>query len=163
MFGIDVGIFFNCSDSTCGGRTIYSDGFFYSDKFDWTKYSSQRNVSGIFKNQSSVEFEIKNIFFNLVSLKELLRFNVSCKHAIFGSLSFTFIENFLRITIYSMKILFQNCISRYKLLQIGVPNTCEAVKKTSSGLGKFTIKKFEFWLRAVFLENFTSFFMLWDH
>ena len=39
--------------------------------------------------------------------------------------------------------------------QFGVRNRRKAVKKTSSGLtGKFTIKKFEFYLRPVFLEKF---------
>ena len=44
--------------------------------------------------------------------------------------------------------------------QFGVLNRRKAIKKTGSSLtGKFTIKKFEFYLRAVLLENFLFFFL----
>ena len=45
--------------------------------------------------------------------------------------------------------------------QFCVPNRLKATKNTSSGLiGKFTIKKFEFYLTALFLLKFFSLFLL---
>ena len=42
--------------------------------------------------------------------------------------------------------------------QFSVPNRRKTIKKTSSGLiGKFTMKKIEFYLRALFLENISYF------
>ena len=71
-----------------------------------------------------------------------MRFKVLCEHGKFGSLLFTFSVIFVRINIYSKKILIQNYLSRYKMHQFGVPNRRKAIKKTSSGLiGKFNIEK----------------------
>ena len=64
------------------------------------------------KSSSSVEFEIKKIFFNFVFFEELSRFKVSCEHFIFGSLVFTFTVIFVRINVFSTKNLIQNKISR---------------------------------------------------
>ena len=46
-----------------GGGTIYSNGFFCSDNFDRSIYSSYRLVSGIIKKPPpSVGYRIKKIF-----------------------------------------------------------------------------------------------------
>ena len=58
----------------------------------------------------------------------------------------------------------QNNISSQKMIQFCVPNRQKAIKKTSSGLiGKFTIKKIEFYLRVVFLVNFIFFCFYLSH
>ena len=48
--------------------------------------------------------------------------------------------------------------------QLCVPNRLKAIKKTSSGLiGKFTLKKIEFCMRAHFLENISVLFCFLSH
>ena len=60
-----------------------------------------------------------------------------------------------------MKILFQNYISRYKIKKFCATNRR---KKASCGLmGKFTFKKFEFNVRAVFLEKFSYSLLSFSH
>ena len=61
------------------------------------------------KSSSSVEFEIKKIFFEFrFFFEELSRFKFSCEHWIFGSLLFTFTVIFVRINVFSTKNLIQN-------------------------------------------------------
>ena len=94
------------------------------------------------KSSSSVNFKIKRFFFNFGFNEELLRFKVSCEYRILGSLFFILIVICVGINTFSMIILIQNYLSRYKLHPFGVPDKLKAIKKPSSGLtGEFIIKK----------------------
>ena len=139
------------------GPFTYSNGFFFRqfwpidifivEKCDW------------YKSSSSVQFEIKKIFLNFVCFEELSRFKVSCEHEIFGSLLFTFSLIFVRINIFSINILNQNYLSRYKKHEFGAPKTRKTVKKTRSGLiGKFTINKIRILFESCFFRKFFTFF-----
>ena len=56
------------------------------------------------KSSSSLQFEIKKIFLNLVLFEELSRIEILFEHVIFGMISFTFSVIFLQIMIFSLKI-----------------------------------------------------------
>ena len=85
------------------------------------------------KSSSSVEFEIKKIFLNLLIFEELSRFRVLCEHEIFGMILFIFSEIFLQIKIISRNVVFQNYISCHKMHQFCVPNRLKAIKKDYLG------------------------------
>ena len=118
-------------------------------------------MGGIIINLVQRRIRNKKDFFEIYFHKEILRFKFLCEHGICGSFLFTFREIFVRINNFSIKVLIQNYLSRYKMHQFGVPNRRKAIEKTSSGLiGKFTIKKnFKFNLRTVFLRKYFILFL----
>ena len=81
------------------------------------------------KSCSSVECKIKKIFFNFVVFEELSRIEVLCEHGIFGMILFTFSVIFLKIKIFSIKIVLQIYISCHKMNQLRVPNNLKATKR----------------------------------
>ena len=144
------------SDPTCGGRNYILKWVFL---FIYIHRREMWVVS--LKSSYSAEFEISKIFLKFVFFEELSRFKFSCEHGIFGSLLYISIVIFVRNNIFSMKNLIQNYLLRKKMHQFDVLNRREAIKKTCSGLiEKFTIKKLEIRLRAVFLEKFLLFCFL---
>ena len=60
-------------------------------------------------------------------------------------------------------MLIQNYISRQKKNQFWGNNRWKVIKTSFALIGKFTIKKFEFYLRTLFLENFSYFFVFLSH
>ena len=137
---------------TCGGRNYILKWVFFVQSILVDRYIHRRETWVIsLKSCSSVEFKIKDFFEFRFFFEELSRIEVLCEHWIYGMILFTFTVIFLQIKIFSMKMVFQIYISCHKMNQLCVPNRLKAIKKTSSGLiGKFTIKKTEFFLRALF-------------
>ena len=147
------------------GEGLYTQmGFFCSDNFGRLIYSSLRNVSGIIKKL--VQRRIRNwkdflkfIFFSRTYRG--LKVHVNTGYLVhLCSLLESF---FVRINIFSMKILIQNYLSRYKMHQFGVPTKRKAIRKTSSGLiGKLS-EKFEIYLRAEFFRQILKLFCFLSH
>ena len=119
----------NCSDPTCGGRTIYSKRFFlfFVQTILVDRYIHRRGMRIVsLKSSSSVKFEVKKIFwFFCRGVTEDWRF-VWTRDSWHDFVHFSVI--FLRIKIFSMKIVLQNYISRHRINQFCVPHRRKAVK-----------------------------------
>ena len=75
-------------------------GFFCSDNFGRSIYSTWRNLSRIIKSWSSIDLETKKIVLKFASFEELSRIEVLCEHMIFDMILFTFSVIFPQIKIF---------------------------------------------------------------
>ena len=138
-----------------GGGTIYSNGFLFVQRISSDRYFHGREMWVLsLKSSPSVEFKIKKIFSISYFLRSYrgLKFCVDTAYlAWFCSLLVKFFK--LSIFLYNIKSKLHFKPQNESILC--VPHRQKAKKGTSPGLtGMFIIKKFEFYLRAFFLEYY---------
>ena len=140
------------------GEELYTQmGFFCSVNFGRSIYSSYRNVSGIIKRLLQLEFKIKKIFlWNFVFFEELSSFKFLCEHAIFAWF-FSLLAKFLFKLSSSIKILFRNYISLYRLKQFCVTN--RPIKRlVLVSWGSLLSKKCRIQFESCFFEKFRIYY-----